>query len=459
MGLVIRVTSPILRQLRISVDATASADGSVQIERFSWLVAVFAVIVQQGAFISSPVLANLAAGIGSPDAQSNVFNTLAVSLNIALLAPLCLRHFRQLAPVIYGNKAALALIVFIFLSMTWSVHPDITLRRGVNYLSTILTACYLAGRYDIDQIMKILSWGIAIAAVGSFLFVAAFPMEAIHQPSPFQVENFDGSWRGVFSHKNSLGHAMSVGVITELYILTGTRTRAIWHALLLCGCFALVVLSRSSTSTILSGYYLLGAGLMFMLQRARQYFGVGLAILAVFVVTVGVIYLTDPDFVFGLIGRDATLTGRTELWDLVLRAISERPLLGRGYAATWAPTDTMTKAISEAVGWVVPHAHNAFLEVALEIGIVGLALVLIFVGVSLWRGVRCLMAGQHKLGLLSMVFFLGVFISGMTESTLARNQDIEWTVFNVLSFSCGLEIMRRQARKEAPSYDGETMDL
>jgi hypothetical protein len=81
-------------------------------------------------------------------------------------------------------------------------------------------------------------------------------------------------------------------------------------------------------------------------------------------------------------------------------------------------------------------------------GLTGLAIVITFVAVSLWRSMRCLMAGQQKLGMLSLVFFLGVIISGATESTLAQNQTIEWVVFNVLSFSCGLEIMRRQVGKE-----------
>jgi hypothetical protein len=51
--------------------------------------------------------------------------------------------------------------------------------------------------------------------------------------------------------------------------------------------------------------------------------------------------------------------------------------------------------------------------------------------------------------MFSLVFFLGVLISGMSEPTLARNQEIEWVVFNALSFSCGLEMARRQVGKVA----------
>ena len=220
----------------------ASSNAGYLLQRIGVVTAVFAVVVQQGAFVSSPVLGNLVTA--SSNTEANILNSLAVFLNIVLLAPLCVLHRRQLAPIIYGNKVAIALIVLMFLSVSWSVHPDVTLRRGVNYFSTILTACYLAGRFDVDEMMKILSWGIAISAVCSFLFVVAFPVDAVHQPSPWQGEEITGAWKGVFAHKNVLGHTMTVGVIVELYILTD-KARTIWHVILLCACSALVILSRS----------------------------------------------------------------------------------------------------------------------------------------------------------------------------------------------------------------------
>jgi O-antigen ligase len=432
-------------------ELTSSASQTPLIERLAWLVAVLAILVQQGAYLSSPVLTNLVTEPGSADTQANIFNTIAIALNITLIIPLCLLHYRQLRPVIYGNAAALILIAFIFSSIAWSVHPDVTFRRSINYFSTVLTAFYLAGRFDIDEIMKILSWGIVIAAIGSFIFVTAFPIDAIHQPSPWQGENIAGAWKGVYSHKNVLGHTMTVGVIAELYILTGTKVRMgwYWHLLVLCACFALVILSRSSTSMLLALFYLLAAGFFLLFQRARQYFGVGLAMLGVFGLTVAAIYYMYPNLVLESLGSDATLTGRTELWSIVLRLISEKPIFGWGYQAMWLPTDSITIAISNAVGWVVPQAHNALLEVTLELGLVGLVIVLAFLGISLWRSVRCIIAGPHRLGIVSLVFFLGVIISGITEPTLAQNQTIEWVVFNILSLYCGLEIVRRQVNEIA----------
>ena len=425
----------------------------VSLKKLSWIVGVYAVLVQQGAILSSPVLSNLSASLGNIDAQANVFNTLAIALNILLVAPLCIFRLRQIFSLIIGNKTAVVLILLIFISATWSIHHDVTLRRGVTYFSTLLTAFYLAAFFDLDEIMKIISCSIAIAVVLSFVFVFAFPLDAIHQPSPWQIEDITGAWKGVFSHKNVLGHVMTVGVIVELYILTATRSRLLWHISVLCGCLTLIFFARSGTAILLTALYVVGAILFFILQRAREYFGVVLAMLATVATTIAVIYLAYPNLVFAALGSDATLTGRTELWALVMKLISEKPTLGWGYSAMWLQDDSLTIAISRTVGWAVPQAHNAFLEVALELGVLGLTIVTAFVAISFWRAVRCLLAERYKYGMFSLVFFIGIIVSGLTESTLLQNQTIEWVMFNVLSFCCGRQIAR-SGEKTSPYFNG-----
>lgn len=420
--------------------------------KLSWIVGVYAMVVQQGAILSSPVLSNLSAGLGNVDAQANVFNTLAIALNILFVAPLCIFRSRHIFNLVASNKAAVVLILLIFVSAAWSIHPDVTLRRGVNYFSTLLTAFYLAAFFDLDEIMKIVSCSIAIAVVSSFIFVFAFPLDAIHQPSPWQIEDITGAWKGAYSHKNVLGHVMTVGVIVELYILTATRSRLLWHLLVLCGCLTLILFARSGTAILLTALYMLGAVLFVILQRAREYFGVALVMLATIATTIAVIYLAYPNLVFAALGSDATLTGRTELWALVLNLIGERPTLGWGYSAMWLQNDSLTISISHTVGWAVPQAHNAFLEVALELGVLGLTIVTAFVAISFWRAIRCLLADRYRYGMFSLVFFIGIIVSGLTESTLLQNQTIEWVMFNVLSFCCGQQIARSD-RKTYPHFN------
>ena len=55
----------------------------------------------------------------------------------------------------------------------------------------------------------------------------------------------------------------------------------------------------------------------------------------------------NADFLLSFFGKDATLTGRTDLWLAILDLIKQKPLLGWGYMATWVPTDPQTAAIQQ----------------------------------------------------------------------------------------------------------------
>lgn len=418
------------------------ADTSTFITRRAALAAaLLALLVQQGAFVSSPVLGLLLVGPGSVD---NELNTVAVALNIIVLTPLCVLRRKEVGVVLYDNKLALGLVALLFASISWSIHPDVTFRRDLNYLSTGFTIVFMVAEFDVDDIMKIFSYAFAISAVSSFLFVVLFPADAVHQPSQWQGEELTGAWKGVFPHKNVLGHAMTVGVFAALYNLSTPGSRKLLQIILLAACLALMIMARSATALSVALIYIILASVYFVLLNARRYFAISLVI-AVATASAGAFtYLALSDQVDTILGGDLTLTGRTPLWELVLRVIHEKPLLGQGYGAMWLPNDNTAIAISNAVGWVVPQAHNAFLEITLELGCVGLTIVVLFILLSIWRGILCCVYGSQRLGIFALIAFIGVLVSGATESVLAQNQNIEWVTFNVMSFCCGQEILRKR---------------
>ena len=84
-----------------------------------------------------------------------------------------------------------------------------------------------------------------------------------------------------------------------------------------------------------------------------------------------------------------------------------------------------------------PSAHNAFLEITLELGLIGLASLILIVCQGLWRAIRCCALGLQPFGLFSLVFFVGAIMAGQTIETLGINQEIDWLVFNILSFLAG----------------------
>ena len=78
--------------------------------------------------------------------------------------------------------------------------------------------------------------------------------------------------------------------------------------------------------------------------------------------------------VFALVGRDSSLTGRLPLWQEVFKEIAKRPLLGYGYSGFWVAESKEVQYLWLKVGWPAPSAHDGYLDIVLQIGLIGLVL-------------------------------------------------------------------------------------
>jgi O-antigen ligase len=114
----------------------------------------------------------------------------------------------------------------------------------------------------------------------------------------------------------------------------------------------------------------------------------------------------------------------------------------------WVLDDPTTQLADRLTGgWGVTSSHNGFLEISLELGLVGVSVMLAILGSGLRRGLRCCRAGTGPLGWFSLVYFGGTIVAAQTILTLGRGQAIEWVVFTVLLFGCDRELMAvRRAR-------------
>jgi O-antigen ligase len=126
----------------------------------------------------------------------------------------------------------------------------------------------------------------------------------------------------------------------------------------------------------------------------------------------------DTEALLELLGKDSTLTGRTSIWDATWRAIGERPLLGHGYSAFWNEASPTVQLIWIAVGWETPNAHSGFLEILLQLGWVGLGLVVLLAAGTLGMALLALVRGPRGAGLWVLLVLGLMGIVGRTESTL-----------------------------------------
>ena len=134
-----------------------------------------------------------------------------------------------------------------------------------------------------------------------------------------------------------------------------------------------------------------------------------------------VLTLKYRDEIFALLGRDSDLTSRTEIWDDVVRFAQTRPD-GWGFVGYWPIWQHPYSEIGTEVEWVRPtHAHNAFLDVWLQLGLIGLVLLLGMVVLlfgSAWRLVERAGKGDTYIPLGWVLLTVALALQALTESRL-----------------------------------------
>jgi len=394
--------------------------------------AVFAITVQQGAFINLPLVM---AGVPGDDFRDidNPLNALSVWVSLGFVTIGVLRRANGVAAILRANLSSTVFMVLVVASALWSVHPDLTLRRGVGYVLTIMLAAYLAARYPFPRIMQLFSASFVISAISSVVFVTIFPAYGI-----MNIAELVGTWRGVYTHKEVLGPTMAAAVFVELYLLI-IGNNAVRRILAWCLFIFLILMTRSATAVLVASFFICIAYLYFLARRRRGLGAVLLAVVLTAATVAGALLMIAPDFVLGLLGKDANLTGRSSLWPLVIELIGQRPVLGWGYRATWTPGDPTTYLIDQLTGnWGVTSSHNSWLEITLQTGIVGLANIVVIMSVALYRS-----AISKVIELDYRVFFFMLFAvvatAGLVIETIGQNQNICWLLLTLFIFGSSSE--------------------
>ncbi|HLK25107.1 MAG TPA: O-antigen ligase [Caulobacteraceae bacterium] len=319
--------------------------------------------------------------------------------------------------------ALLLLVAVTVASIMWSIDPQVTTRRCVAVVITMLAGIAVAERFSWPQLLEVLGAALGVTVVLSFVMALLLPEYGLMQV------DFPGAWRGAWSHKNDLGYYMSFSVIVFVASAVANPGRRWLWAVAAASAFALILLSTSKTALVSC---LLGLALMPLMGLARR--GPAWAVVSTFVLVcvLGALAMAlwlTPDQLFGLVGKDTTLTGRTTIWSAVLDQVAKRPWLGYGYGAVWDNKSVWGPLpwISFEQGFIVNEAHNTWLGVWLELGYLGLAAwSLLFAGVWL-RALRTLYLPG---GSYFPLPFLALFsVHAVTESSALVQNDLIWLMF------------------------------
>jgi O-antigen ligase len=292
--------------------------------------------------------------------------------------------------------------------------------------ATTLAGVALAARFSWAELAEVFAAAFAVVILGS---LAA----GLLAPDVGRQVTYDGAWRGLFGHKNNLGGAMAVAIPVFAAAATYNRRRLwLWAGFGLLGA-ALLLLSGSKTALLAA---VLGVGALAAtgLIRRGGLTAVATTYTALLLVTVGgVLVVMAGGSALDWLGKDATLTGRTEIWSAAMRQVEERPWLGFGYSTLWDQTspNTPTAWMFLEARHEMSHAHNSWLEIWLAIGLVG---VIAFTLLLLKTWAETLAAVyRHGAALLAAPFLLAYTVTALTESVALTYNDLRWVIFTAIA--------------------------
>lgn len=314
--------------------------------------------------------------------------------------------------------AVTTLAAFSFL---WSIDPGVSQRRGIAIAMTTGAGLFMAARYDWKTILRVLG------AVWITVAVLGFLTALINPGFGVMYEIHVGAWKGLYYEKNQMGgHMARAAFLCGFLYLMDSRARRFW-GFGIAICSLMVLLSTSKTSLIA---LLLGFGILFVAAWMKRGLRTGLTTTWLGVIVVGVftgVMVFAPEIIFTALGRDPSLTGRTDIWGALIEKIDERPMLGYGYGVFWGENSLPAYWVREAVEWDAPTAHNGWLEVALATGLIGLSLLCLDFLLTVAR------AARSSIDTWTGVFALGVcaqfLLFSLSESISLQQNSITWLTY------------------------------
>jgi O-antigen ligase len=317
-----------------------------------------------------------------------------VALAITILSALIVAHN---APLGLVKQLPIPLAVFLLLaaaSTAWSYYAGATALGVIVLLATTMAGLAIAVSMNWEDVVHSLGIALRWVLVASLVFelvVSVFIRRPILPLWSLGVDydSFEkipklfywsrnllfegGKIQGIVGNSSLLVFVALLGVIVfGIQWAAGTVKRLPALASMTVA-IACVLLTRSATITL--ALAVLGAIVVAALSlrraqtpraRVAVYSWIGLAFA---MAAAGTFFARSA--ILGLLGKSADLTGRFDIWQAVIDLAIQRPVFGWGWIGYWAPWVAPFDTLVTKAGVRQLHAHNAWLDVWLQLGVVG----------------------------------------------------------------------------------------
>lgn len=339
------------------------------------------------------------------------------------------------------------------LSIVWSDQPGVTLRKCVQLIGVVVMAlAFCCASWTPRRYQQVQLPILMFLVLASYPFTLLFPDWAIHSGL-----GVDGKWKGITHHKNTLGMAAALALIIYVHGWAA-RDMSLRKALLGAGiCVFTMLLAQSATAF---GVAAMGCVIVVGVLRSPvayqgRLMGWGLSLLLLIAVPyflISVIWgiptiqdLAKP--VADLFGKDLTFSRRTDIWAMVLGDLGDHLLQGTGYGAYWLGPGTRVDFIINELHWTPWQAHNAYIDILNETGVIGFSLVMGFLVFHGWQLSRVARIDPSSFA-LHLSFFVFLVASNLFESTMFRTITMEYLISVLSSVTLSRVLFEQQLQQQ-----------
>lgn len=293
---------------------------------------------------------------------------------------------------------------------------------------------YLASRYSPSELLRLLGWTLGIGALLSLVSGIVLPRYGL------MGGRF---WRGIYIHKNAMGRLMAVGAIV-LLLLTFSNRKYRWLTGIGVGLSVGLLLLSQSKGALVVFITLVALLPLYNALRWNYTIAVPFTIIMVIIGGSGLTWLvSELETVLGALGKDITLTGRTNVWAAAIELINQRPLFGYGYGAFWLGLESEYSAyIWSYAGWEVPNAHNGFIDLTLDLGYTGISVFLLGYLMNYLQAMKWAYLTKSVDGLWPLLYMTFILIASQSESVTLTYKDIFWMLYVTTALSTRTHLSR-----------------
>jgi len=359
------------------------------------------------------------------------------------------------------NPGFIAFLILAPLSAVWSIDRSATLLRFTSFASLALLcfAISLAG-WNRQRLQQFAIPPALCILVVSLILGTMHPDKITEIGTDISQKN---AWHGIMFSKNMFGMLAGAGAILCANKWLAREGHTVWFLSGSCVGFVCLILSRSNTSllaTVLSVFFMILALRVPMFkQRYSTKLVVAIAVtLLVYEMVVqnvipGTNLLLAP--IAGLTGKDTSFSDRTMIWFLIKEHIRAAPWLGTGYGAYW--TGLSPSSPSYVFMWRMffypTESHNGYLEMMNDLGVAGLATLLVFLYWYVRQGLE-LMRFDRTQSVLYLALLFQCMVINMSESNWF-SRDSNFTILT-LATACMARALfehRQRATMVEPTTD------